>query len=190
VGELVKAGKVRYFGLSEASPDSIRRAHKVFPVSALQSEYSLWSRGVEREILPVCRELGIGFVPYSPLGRGFLTGTINDPDKLAANDFRRSQPRMQGEAFHKNLGLVETLSALAREKGRTAAQLALAWLLHQGEDIAPIPGTTKVARLEENVASADIRLTPDDLAAIARAIPESEVAGDRYDARGMAMLNR
>jgi len=190
VGELVREGKVRALGLSEAGAETLRRAHKTFPVSALQTEYSLWSRDVEHEILPACRELGIGFVPYSPLGRGFLTGAIANPDDLAANDFRRSQPRMQGEAFGKNLGLVETLRALAKEKGRTPAQLALAWLLHQGPDVVPIPGTSKIPRLEENLAAADVRLSPDDLAAIAAAVPETAVEGERYDARGMAMLGR
>jgi aryl-alcohol dehydrogenase-like predicted oxidoreductase len=190
VGELVKAGKVRFFGLSEASAQTLRRAHKSHPVSALQSEYSLWTRGVEREVLPTCRELGVGFVPYSPLGRGFLTGAITSTESLAPNDFRRTTPRFQAEALNKNLGLVETLTALAREKGRTPAQLALAWLLHQGPDLAPIPGTTKIPRLEENVAAAQVRLTPGELAAIAAAVPESAVEGDRYDAGGMSMVNR
>jgi aryl-alcohol dehydrogenase-like predicted oxidoreductase len=144
---------------------------------------------VEQEVLPTCRELGVGFVPYSPLGRGFLTGTITDPDKLAANDFRRYMPRMRGEAFGKNLSLVETLAGIARAKGRTPAQLALAWLLHQGDDIVPIPGTTKVHRLEENVAAAEIRLTPEELDAISRAVPQEAVEGTRYDEAGMAMLN-
>jgi len=188
VGELVKAGKVRYFGLSEAGPETIRRAHKVFPVSAVQSEYSLWSRDPEAEVLPALRELGIGFVPYSPLGRGFLTGAVNS-DTLGENDFRRFQPRFQPDALAKNLGLVETLAALGREKGRTSGQLALAWLLHQGQDIVPIPGTAKASRLEENVAAADIRLTRDDLAAIAAAVPETAVEGQRYDQTGLAMVN-
>jgi aryl-alcohol dehydrogenase-like predicted oxidoreductase len=189
VGELVKAGKVRFFGLSEAAAPTIRRAHAVHPVSAVQSEYSLWSRDVEQEVLPTCRELGVGFVPYSPLGRGFLTGTITHPDKLAANDFRRNMPRMRGEAFGKNLSLVETLAGIAHAKGRTPAQLALAWLLHQGDDIVPIPGTTRVHRLEENVAAAEIRLTPEELDAISRAVPQEAVEGTRYDEVGMAMLN-
>lgn len=189
VGDLVKAGKVRFFGLSEAGADTIRRAHKVHPVSAVQSEYSLWTRDPERAVLPACRDLGIGFVPYSPLGRGFLTGAVRAASDLADNDFRKTNPRFAGEALGKNLGLVETLTKLAKEKGRTPAQLALAWLLNQGPDIAPIPGTTKVSRLEENAAAADIKLSPDDLAAIARAIPETEVAGQRYDERGMAMVN-
>jgi aryl-alcohol dehydrogenase-like predicted oxidoreductase len=161
----------------------------VHPVSALQSEYSLWSRDVEREILPACRELGIGFVPYSPLGRGFLTGTITALDQLADNDFRRNMPRMKGEAFGKNLSLVETLTQLARAKGHTPAQLALAWILHQGRDMVPIPGTTKVPRLEENVAAAAIALTPEDLAAIEAAVPEAAVEGARYDEIGLRMLS-
>jgi aryl-alcohol dehydrogenase-like predicted oxidoreductase len=187
VGELVKAGKVKYFGLSEAGPETVRRAHKVHPVSALQSEYSLWTRDPEKAVLPTLRELGVGFVPFSPLGRGFLAGALKG--QLPENDFRRSMPRFQGEALTKNLGLVETLTRLAHEKGRTPAQLALAWLLHQGDDIAPIPGTTKVARLEENVAAADLKLSADDLTAIEAAIPETEVEGARYDARGLAMVN-
>jgi aryl-alcohol dehydrogenase-like predicted oxidoreductase len=189
VGDLVRQGKVRYFGLSEAAAATIRRAHQVHPVSAVQSEYSLWSRDVEHEVLPTCRELGIGFVPYSPLGRGFLTGAITKPDDLAENDFRRTMPRLQGEAFGKNLSLVETLTRIAREKGCTPAQLALAWLLHKGSDIVPIPGTTKIHRLEENLAAADLQLSPPDVATIERAVPEEAVAGTRYDAGGMRMLN-
>lgn len=185
VGSLVAAGKVRYFGLSEAGVDTLRRAHRVHPVSALQSEYSLWSRGPEKAILAACRELDIGFVPYSPLGRGFLAGSART---LANNDFRNSMPRWQGDALVKNLSLLDTLTQLARERGRTPAQLALAWLLHQGQDIVPIPGTTKIHRLEENLAAADIRLTAEDLAAIEGAIPESEVRGERYDPAGFAMI--
>ncbi len=187
VGELVKAGKVRYFGLSEAGVETIRRAHAVHPVSALQSEYSLWSRDPERGALPVCRELGIGFVPYSPLGRGFLAGGYGAGEP-AGTDFRRFQPRFQGEALAKNLGLVEDLTALAGRKGRTHAQLALAWLLAQGDDIVPIPGTTKAARLEENVAAAEVALTPEDIAAIEAAVPETAVEGARYDEFGLAMV--
>lgn len=187
VGELVKAGKVKYFGLSEAGPDTIRRAHAVHPVSALQSEYSLWSRDPERSALPTCRELGIGFVPYSPLGRGFLAGAFKGQPNDA--DFRRFMPRFQGEALQKNLGLVETLTALAAQKGHTPAQLALAWLLSRGDDIAPIPGTTKISRLEENVAAAAIVLSDDDLAAIEAAVPETAVEGARYDERGLSMVN-
>jgi aryl-alcohol dehydrogenase-like predicted oxidoreductase len=189
VGELVKAGKVRFFGLSEAGAQTIRRAHAVHPVSALQSEYSLWTRDPEKTALPTLRELGIGFVPYSPLGRGFLAGAVKSADAIAQNDFRRFSPRFQGEAFAKNVSLVETLTRLAAERGHTPAQLALAWLLHQGDDIAPIPGTTKVSRLEENVAAADIRLSKADLAAIEAAVPETEVEGARYDETGLAMVN-
>lgn len=187
VGELVKAGKVRYFGLSEAGPETLRRAHATFPVSALQSEYSLWSRDPEAKILPVLRELGIGFVPYSPLGRGFLTGAVN-ADTLGEFDFRRFQPRFQPQALERNLGLVETLRRLAAAKNATPGQLALAWLLHQGADIVPIPGTAKVSRLEENVGAAALKLSADDLAAIEAAIPESAVEGKRYDERGLAMV--
>jgi len=190
VGDLIKAGKVRHFGLSEAGAQTIRRAHAVQPVTALQSEYSLWTRDPEAEILPTVRELGIGFVPYSPLGRGFLTGAVQTADALAANDFRRGLPRFSGEALTKNLSLVETLKALAAERGATPAQLALAWLLHQGEDIVPIPGTTKVSRLEENVKAAEIVLSPADLEAIAAAIPETEVEGARYQEAGLAMVGR
>lgn len=188
VGDLVKAGKVRWFGLSEAGPDTIRRAHAVHPVSALQSEYSLWTRDPEKTVLPVCRELGVGFVPYSPLGRGFLAGAVTGQDSLAQNDFRRFVPRFQGEALAKNLSLVETLRGLAREKGRTPAQLALAWLLSRGDDVVPIPGTTKVARLEENVGAAEVELSKADLAAIEAAIPETGVEGARYDPRGLSMV--
>lgn len=187
VGELVKAGKVRFFGLSEAGSETIRRAHAVFPVSALQSEYSLWTRDPEGQILPTLRELGIGLVPYSPLGRGFLTGTVT-AETLGQADFRRFQPRFQEAALAKNRSLVETLAALAKDKGRTPAQLALAWLLHQGDDIVPIPGTAKVSRLEENAAAADVALSADDLAAIEAAVPESAVEGARYDEAGLAMV--
>lgn len=189
VGELVKAGKVRFFGLSEAAPETIRRAHKAHPVSAVQSEYSLWSRDVEQAVLPTCRELGIGFVPYSPLGRGFLAGAGNSLDQLAPDDFRRGMPRWQAGVIDKNRSLVETLTAIAAARGRTPAQLALAWLLHKGPDIAPIPGTTKIHRLEENLAAAEIHLSADEMAEIERAVPETAVEGGRYDDRGMAMLN-
>lgn len=189
VGELVKAGKVRYFGLSEAGPETIRRAHAVHPVSALQSEYSLWTRDPEKTVLPVTRELGIGFVPYSPLGRGFLAGAVQGKESFVENDFRRFMPRFRDGALEKNLSLVETLTALAREKGRTPAQLALAWLLSRAPDILPIPGTTKIGRLEENVGAAEIELTPDDLAAIEAAVPETAVEGARYDERGLSMVN-
>jgi aryl-alcohol dehydrogenase-like predicted oxidoreductase len=189
VKDLIAAGKVRYFGLSEAGPDTIRRAHAVQPVSALQSEYSLWTRDPEKAVLPVCRELGIGFVPYSPLGRGFLAGAVSGQGAMADNDFRRFMPRFKGEALEKNLSLVETLTRIAAQKGRTPAQLALAWLLSQGDDIAPIPGTTKAQRLAENAQAVDIRLTADELAAIEAAVPETAVEGARYDERGLAMVN-
>ena len=186
VGELVREGKVKYFGLSEAGPDTIRRAHAVHPVSALQSEYSLWTREPERDTLPICRELGIGFVAYSPLGRGFLAGAGSD---LAENDYRRTMPRWQGEALNSNMGLVDTLTRLAAERGLTPAQLAIAWLLTRGDDIVPIPGTSKIHRLEENIAAAGVTLSAEDLAAIDAAIPENAVKGDRYDPRGMAMVS-
>jgi aryl-alcohol dehydrogenase-like predicted oxidoreductase len=188
VGELVRAGKVRFFGLSEAGPDTIRRAHATFPVSALQNEYSLWTRDVERGALPLCRELGIGLVPYSPLGRGFLAGGVKSVGDLPEKDFRRNNPRFQAEALNRNVSLVETLTRLAREKGRTPGQLALAWLLHQGDDIVPIPGTTKIPRLEENVAAATIALSAAELEAIEKAVPETAVAGERYDAASMATV--
>ena len=190
VADLIKAGKVKHFGLSEAGAETIRRAHAVQPVAALQSEYSLWTRDPEAQILPTLRELGIGLVPYSPLGRGFLTGAVQSTEGLAADDFRRTLPRFNGEAFAKNLSLVETLKALAAQRGATPAQLALAWLLHQGEDIVPIPGTTKVSRLEENLGAVDMVLSEADLAAIAAAVPETEVAGARYQDAGLAMVNR
>lgn len=187
VGELIAAGKVRYFGLSEAGPETIRRAHATYPVTALQSEYSLWSRDPEGEILPLCRELGIGFVAYSPLGRGFLAAGAKD---LAPDDFRRNLPRWQGSALEKNASLFETLAAIAAEKGCTPAQLSLSWLLHQGEDIVAIPGTTKLARLEENVASAQIALSSEELAAIDQALPVDAVEGARYDESGSELLSR
>lgn len=187
VGQLVSEGKVRYFGLSEAGVETIRRAHRVHPVSALQSEYSLWTRGPEKSVLPVCRELGIGFVPYSPLGRGFLAGGATD---ISDNDFRKTLPRWQTDALTKNLTLVETLKNLARIQGRTPGQFALAWLLHQGNDIVPIPGTTKIHRLEENLAAAQVHLTAADIAAIEHAIPESAVQGKRYDDSGLAMTEQ
>jgi len=188
VKDLIAEGKVKHFGLSEAGAATIRKAHAVQPVAALQSEYSLWFRELEAEILPTLRELGIGLVPYSPLGRGFLTGALKSD--LADNDFRRNLPRFQGDALAKNLGLVEALTQIAGEKGITAAQLALSWILHQGEDIAPIPGTTKIARLEENIGAVDVTLSADDLARIAAAVPETAIEGDRYTAAGMAMVGR
>ncbi len=162
MAELVQAGKVRYLGLSEAAASTIRRAHKVHPISALQSEYSLWSRHPEDEILPTLQELGIGFVPYSPLGRGFLPGKITTPDDFANNDFRRTQPRFQGENFYKNLDLVNAVNEIAQRKKVTPGQLALAWLLAQGEYIVPIPGTKRIAYLEENIGAADVHLTSEE----------------------------
>jgi aryl-alcohol dehydrogenase-like predicted oxidoreductase len=178
MAELVAEGKVRYLGLSEAGPETLRAASAVHPISALQTEYSLWSRDPEDEILPTCRELGIGFVPYSPLGRGFLTGAIRSLDDLDEDDYRRFSPRFQGENFQKNLDLVARIEEIAAEKGVTPAQLALAWVLAQGEDIVPIPGTKKVARLEENAAAADVTLSADELETIAAALPAA--AGLRY----------
>lgn len=188
VKDLIAEGKVKHFGLSEAGAATIRKAHAVQPVAALQSEYSLWFRELEAEILPTLRELGIGLVPYSPLGRGFLTGALKSD--LADNDFRRALPRFQGEALAKNLSLVEALTEIAAEKGATPAQLALAWILRQGEDIVPIPGTTKAARLEENLGAVDLSLSADDLARIAAAVPETAVEGERYTAAGLAMVGR
>ncbi|AER57042.1 aldo/keto reductase [Pseudoxanthomonas spadix BD-a59] len=190
MGELVKAGKVRYLGLSEAAPDTIRRAHAVHPISALQTEYSLWSREPEEQILPTVRELGIGYVAYSPLGRGFLTGQIRRIEDLAEDDYRRHSPRFQGENFQKNLDLVTEIEKMAQEKGCTPAQLALAWLLAQGEDIVPIPGTKKRARLEENVGALQVRITAEDRARIDAILPPGAAAGTRYAAPQMQALNR
>jgi aryl-alcohol dehydrogenase-like predicted oxidoreductase len=178
--ELVEHGKVRYLGLSEAAPATIRRAHEVHPISALQTEYSLWTRDPEDEVLPTVRELGIGFVAYSPLGRGFLSGAIKSVDDLADDDFRRANPRFQGENFQRNLDLVERVKEVASEKDVTPSQLALAWLLHQGEDIVPIPGTKRRKYLEENAAAAEISLSDDELASIDEAAPVGAAAGDRY----------
>jgi aryl-alcohol dehydrogenase-like predicted oxidoreductase len=178
--ELVEAGKVRHLGLSEASPETIRRANAVHPITALQSEYSLWTRDPEERVLPTVRELGIGFVAYSPLGRGFLSGRFTSPDDFDEGDFRKHHPRFQGENFQKNLELVERVKEIADEKGVTAGQLALAWVLAQGDDIVPIPGTTKVKNLEENVAALDIELSEDDLRRLDEAAPKGIAAGDRY----------
>jgi aryl-alcohol dehydrogenase-like predicted oxidoreductase len=188
--ELVDAGKVRFLGISEAAPETIRKAHSVHPISALQTEYSLWSRDVEDEILPTVRELGIGFVPYSPLGRGFLTGQITSPEDFEEDDFRRNSPRFQGENFQRNLDLVERVREVAQEKGVTTGQLALAWLLHQGDDIVPIPGTKRREYLEENAAAADIELSGEDLQRIEEAAPVGVAAGERYDEASMKTLNR
>ena len=186
---LVREGKVRYLGLSEASPATVRRAHLVHPISALQTEYSLWSRDPEADILPTCRELGIGFVAYSPLGRGFLTGRFRRLDDLPADDWRRNNPRFQGENFERNLALVRRIEEMARAKACTSAQLALAWLLSRGNDIVPIPGTKQRARLEENVRALDIRLTSDELKRIDAVAPIGAAAGDRYAGPGMRAVN-
>ncbi len=188
MAELVEQGKVRYLGLSEAAAETIRRAHAVHPISALQSEYSLWTRDVEDEILPAIRELRIGLVAYSPLGRGFLSGRIHSVDDLEASDFRRANPRFQGENFQKNLELVERVEELAAEKGCTAAQIALAWVLAQGEDIVPIPGTTRVENLEENVAALDVELSDEELRDLEAVFPKGAAAGDRY--ADMSPINR
>jgi aryl-alcohol dehydrogenase-like predicted oxidoreductase len=182
MSELVQAGKVRHLGLSEASPQTIRRAHAVHPITALQTEYSLFTRDLEDEILPALRELGIGLVPYSPLGRGLLTGAIAGPDALSNDDSRRSGyfPRFNGDALEANLALVAKIREIAEAKGATPGQLALAWVLAQGDDVVPIPGTKRVKYLEENVAAASVTLTHDDLAALERAVPRDAVAGDRY----------
>jgi len=185
MAELVRQGKVRYLGLCEAAPATIRRAHAVHPISALQSEYSLWTRDPEDGSLDVCRQLGIGFVAYSPLGRGFLTGQLRRFEDFAPDDFRRMNPRFQGENFGRNLDLVDRLGEIAREKRCTAAQLALAWLLAQGEDIVPIPGTRHRDRLEENMEAERIALTPDDLRRIDDAAPKGVAAGERYAPGGM-----
>jgi aryl-alcohol dehydrogenase-like predicted oxidoreductase len=189
MAELVKAGKVRWLGLSEAAPKTIRRAHAVHPISALQTEYSLWSRDPEDELLPTLRELGIGFVAYSPLGRGFLTGRYRKPEDLPEGDFRRNAPRFQGENFRKNLDVVDKVHELAREKNVKPSQLALAWVLARGEDLVPIPGTTTRAHLEENVAAASIALGPDDLARIDAVAPRGVAAGERYPAASMKAVN-
>jgi aryl-alcohol dehydrogenase-like predicted oxidoreductase len=178
--ELVEAGKVRHLGLSEASPETIRRAHAVHPITALQTEYSLWSRDPEEVILPTVRELGVGFVAYSPIGRGFLSGRFTSPDDFGEDDFRRYHPRFQGDNFRRNLELVDRVKEIAEEKGITPGQLALAWVMAQGEDIVPIPGTTTVRHLEENVAAADIELTEEDLRRIDEVAPRGVAAGDRY----------
>jgi aryl-alcohol dehydrogenase-like predicted oxidoreductase len=187
MAELVQEGKVRYLGMSEAGPETLRRASAVHQITALQTEYSLWSRDPEVEILPTCRELGIGFVAYSPLGRGFLTGAIQSIDDLAQDDYRRSSPRFQGENFDRNLALVGTIQELAADKAVTPAQLALAWVMAQGEDIVPIPGTKRRERLEENVGAVDVELSDDELRQIADALPET--SGERYPEQMMAIVD-
>ena len=189
MADLVRAGKVRYLGLSEAAPDTLRRACQVHPISALQTEYSLWSRDPEDGILPTCRELGIGFVPYSPLGRGFLSGEIKRFEDLAADDFRRISPRFQGENFARNLQLVERIQAVAADKKCTASQLALAWVMRQGNDVVPIPGTKRRKYLDENAGAASIELSAEDLKRIDEAAPKGSVAGLRYPEAGMKFVN-
>ncbi|MEO8380014.1 MAG: aldo/keto reductase [Acidobacteriota bacterium] len=180
LADLVKEGKIRYVGMSEAAPETLRRAQKVHPISALQTEYSLWSREPEDGILAAVRELGIGFVAYSPLGRGFLTGRFRSVDDFEPDDYRRNSPRFQGQNFRRNLDLVERIEELAGEKGVTPSQLALAWVLHRGDDIVPIPGTKQVKYLEENIRALDVELTPEDLARIDAVAPKGATAGDRY----------
>ena len=187
---LVREGKVRWLGLSEAAPQTIRRAHAVHPIAALQTEYSLWSREPEGEILPIVRELGIGFVPYSPLGRGFLTGRINRVEDLESGDYRRNSPRSLGENFGKNVLLVEKINEIASEMGCAASQLALAWVLAQGSDIVPIPGTKRRKYLEENLGALDVMLTAEDLARIDRVIPPGAASGERYAPHAMRAVNR
>ncbi|PTQ60753.1 aryl-alcohol dehydrogenase-like predicted oxidoreductase [Sphingomonas sp. PP-CE-3G-477] len=189
MADLVRAGKVKYLGLSEAAPATIRRAHAVHPITALQTEYSLWSRDVEDQILPTVRELGIGFVPYSPLGRGFLTGQFKTPNDLDAGDTRRNHPRFQGEAFQKNLDLVAAIGTMAEEKGYTPAQLALAWVLRQGEDIVPIPGTKRRTYLEDNLGALDVDLSAADLARIDEILPPGAAQGTRYPDASMASID-
>ena len=190
MAELVEAGKVRYLGLSEASAATIRRAHAVHPITAVQTEWSLWTRDIEAEVAPVCAELGIGVVPYSPLGRGFLTGAIKSTDALEADDFRVvGLPRFQAENLERNLAVVRALEALAAERGVTAGQLALAWVQHRGEHVVPIPGTKRRTYLEQNAAAADLELSADDLAAIEAAVPADAIAGTRYAEQHMASLD-
>ncbi|HET7307007.1 MAG TPA: aldo/keto reductase [Gammaproteobacteria bacterium] len=189
MSRLVEEGKVRFLGMSEAAPETLRRAHAVHPITALQTEYSLWSRDPEDEILPTCRELGVGFVAYSPLGRGFLSGRIKRFDDLEPDDYRRNSPRFQGENFARNIELVERIEALANDKGVTPGQLALAWVLAQGDDIVPIPGTTRRAHLEENCAAIDVKLSDDDLAAIDEIAPQGAAAGLRYPETMMKSVN-
>jgi aryl-alcohol dehydrogenase-like predicted oxidoreductase len=187
MAELVEAGKVRHLGLSEAAPQTIRRAHAVHPITAVQTEYSLWTRDPEPEVIPTCRELGIGFVPYSPLGRGFLSGRFSSPEELDDDDFRRHGPRFTGENLEANLRIAAKVKEIASEKGITPAQLAIAWILAQGDDLVPIPGTKRRTYLEENAAAADVELTDEDLARIDVELPEP--AGARYDEAGMASVN-
>jgi aryl-alcohol dehydrogenase-like predicted oxidoreductase len=188
MAELVRAGKVRHLGLSEAGADTIRRAHAVHPIAALQSEWSLWTRELEDGVAPVCRELGIGIVPFSPLGRGFLTGRVSSVEGLADNDVRRSQPRFADGNLERNLAIVARLTELAEAKGVTAGQLALAWVQHRGADVVPIPGTRRQRNLEENLAAVSVELSPEDLAAIESAAPREGIAGARYDATSLTYV--
>jgi aryl-alcohol dehydrogenase-like predicted oxidoreductase len=190
MAELVREGKVRWLGLSEAAPATLRRAHAVHPIAALQTEYSLWSREPEDEILRTARELSIGFVPYSPLGRGFLTGQIRRIEDLEPDDYRRNSPRFQGENFQKNIVLVKEIEAIASQKGCTPSQLALAWVLAQGDDIVPIPGTKRRKYLEENVRALEVKLTAPDLARIDRVIPSGAASGERYAPHALRAVNR
>jgi aryl-alcohol dehydrogenase-like predicted oxidoreductase len=189
MAELVRQGKVRHLGLSEAAPATVRRAHRVHPIAAVQNEYSLFTRELEDELLPTLRELGIALVAYSPLGRGFLGGRFRSLDDLAPDDWRRNNPRFQGENFARNLAIADQVRQMAQEKGCTAAQLALAWVLGRGKDVVPIPGTSNVARLKENAGSVRVRLTPDDLDRLDKASPRGAIVGDRYDAGGQQLLN-
>jgi aryl-alcohol dehydrogenase-like predicted oxidoreductase len=189
MAELVREGKVRFLGLSEAAPATVRRAQAVHPIAALQTEYSLWSRDAEEEVLPTVRELGIGYVAYSPLGRGFLTGQFKRPEDFDENDYRRNHPRFTGGNFQKNLDLVAAVEEMARDKGCTPAQLALAWVLARGEDIVPIPGTRRRSRLDENIAALDVELSAGDLARLDALLPPGAAAGDRYQPSGMAAIN-
>jgi len=189
LADLVAQGKIRHIGLSEVSADTLRRAHAVHPIAALQSEYSLWERGLEAEVLPAARELGVAVVPYSPVGRGFLTGTVTDLDSLAPDDYRRVDPRFQGDNLKRNLALAERVKTLAEQVGVTPTQLALAWLLHQGPDVIPIPGTKRISYLEQNAAAADVKLDADTLIALDAAVPPGATAGDRYPEQLMSRLN-
>jgi aryl-alcohol dehydrogenase-like predicted oxidoreductase len=193
VGEMARLkeeGKVRFLGLSEAAPDTIRKAHATHPITAVQTELSLWSRDAEEAVLPTVRELGIGYVAYSPLGRGFLTGQITSPSDFPDDDYRRFHPRFTGDNFEKNISLVREVEGMAAEKGCTTAQLALAWVLAQGDDIVPIPGTKRVRYLDENIGALDVRLTDEDLKRLDEILPPGAAAGDRYHAQGMATVNR
>ncbi len=193
VGEMARLkdeGKIRFLGLSEAAPETIRRAHAVHPITAVQTELSLWSRDAEEQVLPTVRELGIGYVAYSPLGRGFLTGQITKPEDFPDDDYRRFHPRFTGENFARNMALVREVEALAKDKGVTTAQLALAWVLAQGDDIVPIPGTKRIRYLDENIGALDVRLSADELKRLDAILPPGAAAGDRYHAQGMASVNR